>query len=170
MFNVKSKPITTVGLASRNRFRYRSAHLRRRYITSARVWLAAKNLSHIGHTQDVTVSVSDDVAFCSMLAMFFTNKVNRIKTAIALALAGRVFNPFASDPQHQGPLLSEFAAVSAAEVVRLIRSMPSKSSPLDVVPTSLLKACSGTFGHIIAQLANLSFRHAVFRPNIKRRQ
>ena len=37
--------------------------------------------------------------------------------------------------------------------------MPCKSSPLDFVPTSLLKDCSGAFSCIIANLANLSFKH-----------
>ena len=45
--------------------------------------------------------------------------------------------------------------------------MPSKSSPLDVVPTSLLKGCSDTFSHIIAQLANLSFQRGQFPRQFK---
>ena len=42
--------------------------------------------------------------------------------------------------------------------------MPSKSSPLDVLPTSLLKFCSATFSVIIADLANMMFRTGQF-PN-----
>ena len=40
--------------------------------------------------------------------------------------------------------------------------MSAKSSPLDFIPTSLIKACSGTFAIIITRLANLSFEHATF--------
>lgn len=40
--------------------------------------------------------------------------------------------------------------------------MPSKSSPLDVVPTLLLKACLDVFSDIIANLANLTFHHGYF--------
>ena len=47
-----------------------------------------------------------------------------------------------------------FTAVTAADVQRVIL----KSSPLDIVPTSLLKSCSDVFAVVIARLANLSFR------------
>jgi hypothetical protein len=42
-----------------------------------------------------------------------------------------------------------------SEVKQLLASMSSKSSPLDVIPASLLKMCSETFSGIIADLANL---------------
>jgi len=49
----------------------------------------------------------------------------------------------------------------------LIGSIPAKSSPLDFVPTSLLKACRYTFAHVITRLANLSFEHATFPAKFK---
>ena len=48
--------------------------------------------------------------------------------------------------------------VYAADVQRVILSIPAKSSPLDIVPTSLLKSCSDVFAVVIAWLANLLFR------------
>ena len=48
--------------------------------------------------------------------------------------------------------------------------LTSKSSPLDVVPTSLLKKCNETFSHIIAQLANISFQHSQFPSRFKMAQ
>ena len=48
--------------------------------------------------------------------------------------------------------------------------MSAKSSPLDFVPTSVIKACRGTFAHIIARLANLSFDHAMFPARFKMAQ
>ena len=56
------------------------------------------------------------------------------------------------------------------EVERLIGLMSAKSSPLDFVPTSVIKACRGTFAHIIARLANLSFDHATFPARFKMAQ
>ena len=50
--------------------------------------------------------------------------------------------------------------------MKLLRQMPSKSSPLDFVPTSLLRSCRGRFAHI-AHLANLSFVHSTFPQKFK---
>jgi len=99
--------------------------------------------------------------------MFFTNKVNNIKATTAWALAGRVYNPLPSDLHHQGPQLSAFASITEDEVTKLIGSMPTKSSPLDFVPTLLLRACRYTFAHVITRLANLSFEHATFPAKFK---
>jgi len=57
--------------------------------------------------------------------------------------------------------------VTADEVGKLLGSMPAKSSPLDVLPTSLIKSCRSSFAHIIARLANLSFEHATFHAKFK---
>jgi Reverse transcriptase (RNA-dependent DNA polymerase) len=66
--------------------------------------------------------------------------------------------------------MSNFAVVTADEAERLLKSMPSTSSPLDFVPTLLIKSCNGTFGQIVAELANLSFEHSIFRVKFKTAQ
>jgi len=66
--------------------------------------------------------------------------------------------------------MSEFTPVTEMEVVRLLRSMPFKSSPLDFIPTSLIKSCSGAFSHVLARLANLSFEHSTFPAKFKTAQ
>lgn len=48
--------------------------------------------------------------------------------------------------------------------------MPSTSSPLDFIPTSLIKSCSGVFSQVIARLANLSFEHSTFPVKFKTAQ
>ena len=40
---------------------------------------------------------------------------------------------------------------------RFGNSMSNKSSPLDVLPTSLLKSCADVFAPVVARIANLSF-------------
>ena len=47
------------------------------------------------------------------------------------------------------------------------RLQASKSSPLDFIPTSLLKASRGVFAPIIARLANLTFDHRCFPATFK---
>jgi hypothetical protein len=50
--------------------------------------------------------------------------------------------------------------------------MSSKSSPLDVIPASLLKMCKDTFSGIIAfaDLANQTFQHGIFPTRFKTAQ
>ena len=66
--------------------------------------------------------------------------------------------------------MSNFAVVTADEVEKLLKSMPTTSSPLDFIPTSLIKSCCGTFGQIIARLANLSLEHSIFPVKFKTAQ
>ena len=58
------------------------------------------------------------------------------------------------------------ANVSVDEVRRLITSMPSKSSSVDFIPTSLLKLCPTVFSEV-ARLANLSFSEGIFPTMFK---
>ena len=71
------------------------------------------------------------------------------------------------DPIHTGETFESVANVSVDEVRRLITSMPSKSSSVDFIPTSLLKHCPSVFSEIIARLSNLSFSGGVFPSKFK---
>ena len=48
------------------------------------------------------------------------------------------------------------------EIHKLIRSMPAKSSPLDKIPTSVVKSCVDSFAPLIARLVALSFKEGKF--------
>ena len=100
------------------------------------------------------------------LASFFYQKIVSLKDSIALKLQGSP-TPFDFDLPHSGEVLSDFTPVTLAEVSQLLRSMSNKSSPLDYIPTSLLKSCSGTFSILISHLANLSFTQATFASKFK---
>jgi hypothetical protein len=104
------------------------------------------------------------------MASFFIEKVKRIKSATSSALDGRCSDPLASDVPHVGPCMETFVPVSEDEVERLLATMSAKSSPLDFIPTSLLKSCSSTFAVIIARLANLSFGQSTFPARFKTAQ
>jgi len=60
--------------------------------------------------------------------------------------------------------------VTEDEVRRLISAMPAKSSPLDVLPTSVLKSCADVFTPIITRLANMSLQEGKFPSSYKRAQ
>ena len=153
--------------SSRNKRRYQRITDAGR--DSRRVWGAVKDLLYTDY-QDARTTPVDIDTFCSLLAEFFVNKVRNIKSAIASTLSGQQFDPLESDQPFCGTLMSEFQPVTTTEVERLIRSMPSKSSPLDAFPTSLIKQCSSTFATVISRLANLLFEHATFPTNFKTAQ
>ena len=58
--------------------------------------------------------------------------------------------------------MNDLPLVTPDEVQRILSSMPSKSSPMDFIPTSLLKGCADVFAPIICNLANLSFTSGHF--------
>jgi len=72
--------------------------------------------------------------------------------------------------QHEGPELLSFQPVMVDEVRRLLSSMPSKSSPLDVLPCTLVKSCADIFAPVIATLANLSLQSGKFSSCYKKAQ
>jgi len=51
-----------------------------------------------------------------------------------------------------------FGTVTSGEVLKLIANMQNKSSPFDVLPTSLLKSCADVFAPTIAHVAIPVFR------------
>jgi len=52
--------------------------------------------------------------------------------------------------------------VTVDEVEKVSSQTSAKSSPLDYIPTSLIKLCSPTFSKLIAYFANLSFHKGCF--------
>ena len=71
------------------------------------------------------------------------------------------------DPIHTGQECSTPPTVTPSEVSKLLASIPSKSSNLDYIPTSILKTCSSIFSPLIARLANLSFDQGQFPSDFK---
>ena len=53
--------------------------------------------------------------------------------------------------------MQSFTRVTLGEVERLIRSAPTKTSPLDQLPISVVKLCGREFSAIITHMANASF-------------
>jgi len=105
----------------------------------------------------------------STFCQFFVDKVNRSRDIIAVKLQSTVRRLFTARP-YLGLTLSSFRPVTTEEVRRLLSAMPSKSSPLDVLPCSLLKSCSDVFAPVIAKLANLSMQTVKFPASYKQAQ
>ena len=123
-------------------------------------WSMIKKLLH---PQDKKLAVQDDKggAFVHVIAEFFVKKINDLKSSISLKLAGTTPNPLMSDAQYIGNEFYVITATAINEVKRIVHSMPSKSSPLDIIPTSLLKGCVNTFAPIISRLATHSMHQCL---------
>ena len=130
-----------------------------------RLWGTIKSLLHSSPpSEQLSPSVSQPLA--NSLASFFLQKILTLKNSISSKLHGSP-SPFDFGQPHQDELLSNFTPVTPTEVTQLLHSMSNKSSPLDYVPTSLLKSCADTFSIIISHLANLSFKQGTFLSRFK---
>jgi hypothetical protein len=73
---------------------------------------------------------------------FFTDKVNRICTILDNTVLPTPCNTNSSDPAHPVAVLDHFVPITPDELSKIIIKSPTKSSPLDVLPTWLLKTPS----------------------------
>jgi len=130
-------------------------------------WRRAQSLLHTNHK--VVYNDAECATLVSTFSRFFVDKVDRICDNIASALQSMERRVFTGRP-HFGQLLSSFQPVSTEEVRRLLTTMPSESSPLDVLPCSLLKSFADVFAPVIVRLANLSMQTGQFPSRYKQTQ
>lgn len=62
---------------------------------------------------------------------------------------------------------SEYCTVSPVDVVKLVKACPTKSCPLDPIPTALLKECIDVLATPIANIINHSLSSGVFPASLK---
>ena len=129
-----------------------------------RRWSAIRELLH--STQPVNV-LPGGKRLCETFASFFDQKINSIKAAIASKLAGNNSDALRADGAFNGEPLRDLQPPTVEEVRKLISAMPSKSSPIDSIPTSILKSCSDVFSLLITRLATLSFHEGSFPDSYK---
>ena len=93
---------------------------------------------------------------------FFMSKIAPIRTSLELT-------DFPHSPELRLPLavFSSFSPVSIHEVCSIILSCPTKSSPLDQVPTFLIKQYLTVLATSITRLINDSLVTGVFPSNLK---
>lgn len=130
-------------------------------------WRTAQTLLH--SRQKVVYDDAECADLVDKFSQFFVDKVRRIRDNISSALQQQSSRVFAAR-QHTGPELSAFQPATIDEVRKLLTSMPRKTSPLDVLPVSLLKDCADVFAPAITTLANLSLRTGRFPARFKSAQ
>jgi hypothetical protein len=138
-------------------------------VDSKKRWNAVKKLLH-SNDRSSPLSKNEAKQRCDSISTYFVDKIRRLKDVTATRLAGFIRNPFSSDRPHSGALLNNLPCVTDEEVRKLIGTIPSKSSPMDFVPTSVLKQCSPVFIPLVTRLANLSFTEGIFPSLFKTAQ
>ena len=126
------------------------------------------------HPQDKKLTARSDAGneggFAHVIAEFFMKKVSDLQSNISSRLAGTAPTPMMSDVRYTGAEFNITDPTTDDEVANVIRSMPCKSLPLDIIPTLLLKKCVNTFAPIISRLTSLSFAEGSFPKKFKRAQ
>ena len=92
------------------------------------------------------------------------DKIAKLKLAISSRITSVACPP---DSPHVGSSFDCLVPVTPDEVHRVLSSLLSKSSPVDFIPTSLIKSCNTVFSELISTLANLSFSQGTFPASIK---
>jgi Reverse transcriptase (RNA-dependent DNA polymerase)/Endonuclease-reverse transcriptase len=133
------------------------------------LWRTAKSLLHTAK-ETPQLNKNDSQNLANSFTKFFSNKLMKVAADIASRL--RVLTSVSSlrIPAHPSMPVQTFSTVTSDEVCRLLHSMPATSSPLDFVPTSLLKSLPQTFSCYLAMLANLSFSQGHFPSALKTAQ
>ena len=118
-----------------------------------------------------TISPQDvNASQCGIISKYFQVKLIRIRDCIKNKLASMPHRVLPVSPRHVGSTLSECEPVTAEEVIGILNSMPCKFSPVDYIPTTLLKQFPEIFGVLIARLASISFSEGRFPTMFKRAQ
>lgn len=139
------------------------------------MWRVSKQLLHSTPSPTVRDLVSA-VALANSFTQFFADKLSKIRKTIAasiISLSNQVpqHSKQSLTRPHVPELISHFPPVSHAEALSLIRShSASKSSPIDVIPSSLYRVCPKLFAELLCEATNRSFSQSKFPSSYKTAQ
>ena len=111
------------------------------------------SIDHIDHIEGL-----DTTSLASGLHDFFVDKVRQVKNKVELGLRSAPGDILSArlPSVSAASVMQSFTRVTLAEVKRLIRSAPTKTSPLNQLPISVVKSCGREFSAIITHMANTS--------------
>ena len=154
---LKANSLITKSLQDHNRHRIEETGS-----NSKQKWQGINKLLYPSRNDDSTSPFTP-----SAFVNFFMEKDNNIRQLISAARSSFQDDPLANDPIYYGELFSSVEPVSPEEVSKIISSMPNKTSPVDIFPTSLLKSFPDLFGSIISTLTNKTFEQGIFPSSFK---
>ena len=136
------------------RTRYLKESVEKASSNPSRRWNSLRNLLHSNSTNSLP-NIFSAQSFCD----YFIAKLSDICATISASLASA--SMFIIPPHPVPSSFSSFAPVTSLEAANLIRSL-TKSSPLDIIPVSLIKSCCPIFSTLLSELANRSFVQGKF--------
>lgn len=151
--------------------RSRSDDIQQRFADAAGDHAATWRVTHdVLHRRQRTSYTDDESArLATDFSAFFSDKLARTRQAISVGLqATRGF--MFPRTSYSGPTLDEFLFVTVDEARKAIISTAVKSSPLDILPSRLLRDCADVFAPIMGHMANLSFTQGTFPEAFKMAQ
>ena len=104
---------------------------------------------------------------CDIFVVFFNDKVQKAEEAIKIRLSSHRTQPLQLDTAFTGSPRDGLRPPTEDEVRRRLSTMPNKSSPVDCIPTSVIKSCADVFAPLITHLAKLSFSEGKFPSRYK---
>ena len=111
---------------------------------------------------------SDISLLPELFADFFENKIVQIRSNLENSIVDSVVvNNNSDDALPVQIALNSFHNVTVEEVIKIVRSMNSKSCALDPVPTSLVKDCLEIWAPVLTLIVNNSFQSGVFPEECK---
>ena len=122
------------------------------------LWNSFKKILHrssVAVLPDYTNKTDLANTFCK----FFYDKILKIRSTLQSTAPSLVTRP---NPTKN--TLSSFTPVSEEELLKILKSSPSKSCDLDPIPTSLVKECADILITPITEIVNYSIREGSF-PN-----
>jgi len=122
-------------------------------------WRLAKELLHSAiDDKPPAITPQDASKLCDGFCRFFADKLKKIADTVGSRLrVAPVYH------RHEPCLLDEISEVTVLEVTRLIGSIPPKSSPVDFMPTSLLKSTV----HVTVRHGTTNRKTGVFPSSLK---
>jgi hypothetical protein len=122
-------------------------------------------LHHAGHNEISAMRV-DCQAMWDGFSHYFDDKIKKIKAIINQRFSGDQSDPTA-DNVFDGIPLADLPPPSVQEVAKLIAAIHDKSSPIDIIPTSIIKSCCDVFAPYSHRLAALSLSEGDFPSRYK---
>jgi len=129
---------------------------------------AARQLLH--NTPARTLSDEDYATMSDTFCQFFTDKVDGMQQEISEITQTMNQSLFQTPRSYTVSPLVAYPDVSLADVLKVLSSWPNKSSPRDILPTSLLKSYAYVFAPLIAHLTNCLFDEDTFPTLFKTAQ
>ena len=130
-------------------------------MTPKKLWQSMRKVLH-RTSETVLPAHSSEKSLADTFASFFTNKISKIRDTFPTS------GSFNNAPESVPPAFNTFKPVTEDNVSKCIKESPTKSSPLDPIPTFLLKDCLDILLPSITKLVSYSLTDGSFPSAFKK--